>query len=175
MKKVHRAATGLIPLLVIFAGFYIFFVAGGTLNFAFLDPERWYESYWVDPAAPVPFAQRLIYFLVWILPVALGLYAVFAALRLVFLIRGGVLFDARVSALLRHVGIGTSGSGLTDFVANLLTPTMLSWTNPGGAEPVTWYFDSEPAGLIVCGAGFYMIGWIMAEARRLADENEGFI
>jgi hypothetical protein len=175
MQKIKRSTTALIPLLIGFAVLYIYFTAGGTLNFAFLDPDRWYDSGWVDPDAPVPFWQRALYFLVWILPVAFGVYAVICALRMIRLVRRGVLFDAQVSSLLRRAGIGTSGSGLTDFVANLLTPSMLSLTNPGGVEPVRWYFDSEPAGLIVCGGGFYLIGWILAEARRLADENEGFI
>lgn len=175
MQKIKRSTTILIPLLVIFAVLYVIFTAGGTLNFAFLDPTRWYESGWVDPAAPVPFGQRALYFMVWILPVLFGLYAVVAALRMIRLVRRGILFDTRVSRLLRHAGLGTSGSGLADFVANLLTPSLLSLTNPGGVEPVRWYFDSEPAGLIVCGGGFYLIGWILAEARKLADENEGFI
>ena len=76
---------------------------------------------------------------------------------------------------MRLAGIGTALSGLTDVVANLFTPQVMSLSNPGGVLPFEWYFDSEPAGLVVCGGGFYLIGWIMTEARRLADENEGFI
>jgi len=175
MKKIERTATALIPLLILFAVLYVLFTAGSTLEFAFLDPEAWYRNGWVEPEAPVPFGQRLVYFLVWMLPIAFGLFAVYCALRLVLLIRNGVLFDMRNSRYLRLLGIGTSGSGLADFVGNLIDPTLLSWTNPSGAIWGGWYFDSEPAGLIVCGGGFYLIGWILSEARRLSDENEGFI
>ncbi len=175
MQKIRGTASALIPVLLIFVTLYVYFIGGDTLWFAFLDQNQWYHSGWVHPDAPVPFLQRLIYFIVWITPVAFGVFAVYAALRAMALIRKGILFDERVSLRLRQAGIGTSGSGLADFLANLVTPMMLSWTNPDGPEPIRWYFDSEPAGLIVCGGGFYLIGWILAEARRLADENESFI
>jgi len=175
MKKIETTATALIPVLLIFAVLYVVFTAGEDLEFAFLDRDLWYESSWVADASPAPNWQRALYLFVWILPVAFGLFAVYCALRLVLLIRKGVLFDPPVSRLLRWVGIGTSGSGLADFVGNLYTPQILSLTNPKGPVPFEWYFDSEPAGLIVCGGGFYLIGWILAEALKLADENEGFI
>lgn len=175
MKKIQITATALVPVLLVFAVLYVFFTAGSTLEFAFLDREKWYSTGWVAADAPVPDWQRFLYLVVWLTPVATGLVAVLAALRAVLLIRSGILFHERVSRQLRWAGLGTSGSGLTDFLATLFSPTLLSLTNPGGAEPLTWYFDSEPAGLIVCGGGFYLIGWILSEARRLADENEGFI
>lgn len=175
MHKIHRTTSLLIPGLIVFAAMYVWFVAGDTLGFALLDKDRWYHSGWVHPDAPVPFAQRLSYFLLWILPVAFGLWAIFAGLRLLILMRRGILFDASVSRELRHVGVGTAASGLFDFIANLIDPTVLSWTNPAGPEPLTWYFDSEPVGLIFCGGGFYLIGWVIAQARAIADENEGFI
>lgn len=175
MQKIHRTATLLIPVLIVFAVLYVVFTAGSTLEFAFLDQERWYQSDWVDPDAPVPDWQRAIYLFMWLMPVFFGLLAVCCAFWMVLLIRKGILFDARISRLLRWVGIGTSASGFADFIAELFTPQVLSWTNPTGPVAFEWYFDSEPAGLIVCGGGFYLIGWILAEARRLAYENDGFI
>ena len=38
-----------------------------------------------------------------------------------------------------------------------------------------FYFNSESAGLILCGGGFYLVGWIMAEAIAIARDNEGFL
>ncbi|NQX75177.1 MAG: DUF2975 domain-containing protein [Epibacterium sp.] len=175
MRNVHRTATALVPVLLVFAFLYTVFTAGGTLDFALMNPEKWSSSRWVDPDAPSPLWQRLLYISVWWLPVAFGLFAVYAALRTVLMIRNGILFDERVCWRLRQVGIGTTASGFTDLVANLVSPTLLSWNNPSGPEAINWYFDSEPAGLIVCGGGFYLIGWILAEARRLADENDGFV
>lgn len=175
MLKIKRTATALIPVLLVFAACYVTFVALEDVRYAFGDPAQWYESRWVHPEAPAPWWQRGLWLFVWLLPIAFGLFAVYCALRLVLLIRRGILFDTRISRLLRLVGIGTGGSGLADFVATLFSPQLMSLTNPDGPLPFEWYFDSEPAGLIVCGGGFYLIGWIMAEARRVADENEGFI
>lgn len=175
MQKIQRTATAMIPILLVFAALYVVFTAGEDVKFAFLDRDLWYNSRWVDPASPAPNWQRAVYLAIWLFPVALGLFAVYCALRLVLLIRQGILFDARVSRLLRLAGLGTSGSGLADMIANLITPQVMSWTNPDGPVPFHWFFDSEAAGLIVCGGGFYLIGWILTEARRLADENEGFV
>lgn len=175
MKKIQMTASLLIPVLVVFAVLYVVFTAGDDLHFAFLDRARWYDSPWVHPQSSGSNWQRGLYLLVWLTPVVLGLFAVYSALQLVFLIRRRILFDTRISKLLRLVGIGTAGSGLADFAGNLITPQIMSLTNPEGPVAFRWYFDSEPAGLVVCGLGFYLIGWIMAEARRIADENEGFV
>ena len=175
MQKIHNAATFLVPLLLVFAVLYVIFTAGGTLNFSFLERELWYESRWVEAGAASPVWQRSLYFVIWILPVAFGLFAVFMAMKIALQLRRGILFDHNIGRWLRYAGIGTSGSGLADFLANLITPSILSLSNSEGPLPIQWYFGSEPAGLIVCGGGFYLIGWVMAEAKRLSDENEGFI
>lgn len=175
MQKIKHTATLLIPVLVVFAVLYVVFTAGGTLRFGLFDRDAWFDSHWVAAGAPITLGQRLVYLTVWLLPVAFGLYAVYGALRLSLIVRRGVLFDLRISRYWRQIGLGTSASGLTDFIANLVSPKILSWANPGGAEPFRWYFDSEPAGLIVCGGGFYLVGWMMAEAIRLAEENESFV
>ena len=175
MYKIEQTAKLLIPALLVFAAFYLFFVGGGTFTFAFLDNEAWYRTGWVADDAVLTFPQKLLYFAVWISPVIFGLWSVYAAIKMLLLMRTGVLFDARIGRLLRHVGLGTSLSGLTDFCANLVDVSILTLANPNGAEGLRWYFDSEPAGLIMCGGGFYLIGWVLVEARRLADENEGFV
>lgn len=175
MHKIKLIATLLIPVLCIFTLLYAVFTAGGTIEFALIDLDRWFSSRWVDANATAPLSQRLIYTAIWLTPIAFGLFAVWSAIRVMILIRQGILFDDRTSRHIRLAGIGTSASGFADFLANLATPTIMSWTNPGGAEPLRWYFDSEAGGLIVCGGAFYLIGWILTEAKRLADENESFV
>ena len=175
MLKIQRAATWMIPMLLLFAALYIWFTAGSDVRFAFLDRELWYNSRWVHPDAAGPNWQRALYLFVWILPVAIGIYGAICAIRLLLLIRRGILFDKRISRLLKLVGVSTFGSGFADFFGNLITPQIMSLMNPDGPVPFRWYFDSEPAGLMMCGIGFYLTGWIMTEARKLADENEEFI
>lgn len=175
MIKIKTTANLLIPVLLIFAGLYVYFTAIEDVRFAFETRSDWYTSPWVHPTSPAPNWQRGLYVLLWMLPIAFGLFAVGQGLFCLRQVRQGVLFDALVARSIRLIGLGTVGSGLADFFGNLITPQVMSLTNPDGMVPFRWYFDSEPAGLILCGGGFYLIGWILAEARKLADENEGFI
>jgi hypothetical protein len=62
MQKIKKNATLLIPALLIFAGFYLFFVGGGAFYFAFLDNEAWYRTGWVTNGAVLTFPQKLLYF-----------------------------------------------------------------------------------------------------------------
>jgi len=118
--KLHRVTTTaniLLPVLAVFAAFYVFVTAWETVNFALLQPHWWLQDEWVDP-------------------------------------------DAQIATTTR---------------ADLFTPLVLTWHNATETMAPRFYFDSESAGLIICGGGFYLVGWIMSEAIKLADENEGFI
>lgn len=175
MTRITSTASTLLPVMGVFLVLYVSLTAGGTLDYALLSPERWLQSPWVEPGAEIATATRIVYAAVWLLPVAAGVVAVLSAVELLSLVRRGVLFDQRIARRFRIAGIGCAASGALDLLANLVTPTILSWHNPSGAFAPSFYFNSEAAGLILCGGGFYLTGWIMAEAIRLKDENEGFV
>jgi hypothetical protein len=175
MTRVRTTATALLPVMGLFLVLYILFTAMGTLDYALLSPDLWLQSPWVEPGAEIATATRFVCAVVWLLPVAAGVLAVLSAIELLSLVRKGVLFDHRIARRFRIAGIACAASGALDLVANLFTPVILSWHNPSGPFGPSFYFNSEAAGLILCGGGFYLTGWIMAEAIRLKDENEGFI
>lgn len=175
MTRITSTASALLPVMGVFLVLYVSLTAGGTLDYALLSPERWLQSPWVEPEAEIATATRIVYAAVWLLPVAAGVVAVLSAVELLSLVRRGVLFDHRIARRFRIAGIGCAASGALDLLANLVTPTILSWHNPSGAFAPSFYFNSEAAALILCGGGFYLTGWIMAEAIRLKDENEGFV
>jgi hypothetical protein len=175
MNRVTITANLLIPVLTVFTALYVYLTAGDTLDFSILSPERWYNSDFVHRDASIATSTRYVYLSIWLLPIAFGLFAIQAAVRLLLLIRVGVVFDPRVGSGLRWVGFGVSASGIADLFANFISPPILSWHNPQGALPPAFYFDSEPAGLIRCGGGFYLVGWIMSEAIRFAKENNEFV
>ena len=91
------------------------------------------------------------------------------------LVQRGVLFDTRIANRFRLIGFATAASGAADLVANFFNPMIISWHNPDGPLHPTFFFNSESAGLILCGGGFYLVGWIMGEAIAIARDNEGFI
>lgn len=175
MDRIRSTAAALLPVMGVFVVLYVSITAMGTLDYALLSPERWLQSRWVEPGAEIATATRIVYAVVWLMPVAAGLVAVLSAIGLLTLVREGVIFDHRIARRFRIAGIACAASGALDLLANLFTPLILSWHNPSGALPPSFYFNSEAAGLILCGGVFYLTGWIMAEAIRLKAENEGFI
>jgi hypothetical protein len=175
VEKIKTTAQRLFPLLGIFLALYVTITAWGTLEFALGAPDLWMQSPWVEPGAQIALATRLAYAALWLLPVMAGLIAVGAAMGLLWQVRKGIVFAPRIATGFRTVGLGCAGSGVLDHVANLFTPTILSWHNPSGPFAPNFYFNSEAAGLVLCGGGFYLTGWIMTEAIRLKSENEGFI
>lgn len=175
MERIRSTAAALLPLMGVFVVLYVAITAMGTLDYALLSPERWMQSPWVEPGAEIATATRIVYAVTWLLPVAAGLVAVLSAIALLALVRKGVIFDHRIARGFRIAGTACAASGALDLVANLMTPLILSWHNPSGPFGPGFYFNSEAAGLVLCGGGFYLTGWIMAEAIRLKDENEGFI
>jgi hypothetical protein len=175
MDRIIRTARILQPMLALFTVFYIWKTAGGTLDYALLSPDRWQNDTWAHPNAQIALATRLVYLAVWLTPIAFGLLAVGTATSMLGLVQNGVLFDARIANRFRLIGFGTAASGAADLVANFFSPMIISWHNPEGALPPSFYFNSESAGLILCGGGFYLVGWIMGEAITIARDNEGFI
>ena len=175
MQRIQRMATALLPVMGVFCLFYVFVTAQNTLDFAILSPERWYESRFAHPAAQIAQQTRIVYAVIWLLPVAAGLAAVFMAMHVLNLVRQGVLFDERIARGFRFAGIGTALSGGLDHLAHFLSPLIISWHNPDGGLPARFYFNSDSGGLILCGAMFWLVGWIMREAIRIARDNEGFI
>jgi hypothetical protein len=175
MDRITRTASILQPMLVIFTLFYIWKTAGGTLDYALLSPDRWQNDDWAHPDAQIALITRLVYLAVWLTPIAFGLLAVGTATSMMGLVQRGVLFDTRIANRFRLIGFATAASGAADLVANFLNPMIISWHNPDGPLPPTFYFNSESAGLILCGGGFYLVGWIMGEAIAIARDNEGFV
>ncbi len=175
MDRITRTARILQPMLAIFTVFYIWKTAGGALDFALLSPDRWQNHEWASPDAHIVLTTRLMHLAVWLTPIAFGLLAVVTATLMLGLVQNGVLFDTRIANRFRLIGAATAASGAADLIANFFNPMIMSWHNPDGPLPPSFYFNSESAGMILCGGGFYLVGWIMGEAIAIARDNEGFI
>ncbi|TQM90450.1 DUF2975 domain-containing protein [Roseinatronobacter monicus] len=175
MQRIQRMATALLPVMGVFCLFYVIFTGHDALDLAILTPERWLESRYADPQAQIAQSTRIIAAFAMLSPVIAGLVAVFMAIYVLNLVRQGVLFDERIAQGFRVAGVATAVSGILGMAISWLRPTILSWHNQGGALAPDVFFHSDTAGLIVCGAMFWLVGWIMREAIRIADDNEGFV
>ncbi len=175
MERIRNTAATLQPMLVIFALFYLWKTAGGTVDFALLSPELWLNDDRVETGADIAMGTRITYLALWLAPIIFGFLALGIAASLLGLVQQDILFDARIARRFRWVGLAVAASGAADLFANFVTPCVLSWHNSSGVLPPSFYFNSESAGLLLCGGGFYLVGWIMAEAISIAHDNQGFI
>lgn len=171
-----RALCNLAILTVLPMSLYYLYSSGGwALDVTFLRPERWMESDWVHPDAVIGASTRFVFLILWGLPVILGVTGYAVAVRLAFLVRGGMLFDPRVARHLVWIGVWVISSAVAKVIAACLSPMVRSWHNPDGPLPLRFWYGSEEFGLIFCGIGFVIFGLVMHEAIKIARENEGFV
>jgi len=171
--RIRRYATAFMVLLGAYTLFYPYSSISGLIDYAFLYPERMVKSRFTGGF--VSDGLRWGYFWMWLTPVIAGIYGCVAALYLANLCRVGRYFDERFARGLYHLGAAVIASLVTDILATSFTPKLLSWINPAGPLDVRWRFQSEETGLVLCGIGFCALGWVMQEAVKIAEENDGFV
>lgn len=175
MQRIKTLAGLLMGPALLFGLIYPATELWGTWRYALFEPELWRWNRWFEPGADIATGTRLVYGALWSLPPLFGGLAMAMALGCLQLMRQGILFDARLAARLKAAGACTALSSATNMVMMGLTPTIISWHNPSGVLPPALHYNSETVGLIFCGAGFWLVGWVLAEAIRIARENEQFI
>lgn len=175
MDRIRLLCNITIVALVPMSLYYIYSSGGWALNEALLQPERWLSDSWVQPGAVIAPLTRWVFFFMWILPVALGVFGYVIAVRLALLVRSGVLFDEQVARFVFWMGFGVASSSAAKVFAACLSPMVKSWHNLEGPLPLRFWYSSEEIGLIFCGLGFVIFGLILHEAIKIARENEGFV
>jgi len=109
------------------------------------------------------------------LPLTPALAALWLARRLFRGYAEGEIFT--LAAARRLGGIGrllllTAGAGV---LARTLCVLALTWQNPPGQRQLAVSLSSNDFGLLVLGLLLTVVGWILAEAARLNDENRLFV
>ena len=175
MQRIQTLAGLLMGPALLFGLLYPATELWGTWRYALFEPGLWNWNRWFEPGAEIATATRLVYGLLWSLPPLFGGLAMAMAFGCLWLMRQGILFDTRLAFRMRALGGFVVLSSVTHQAMMSLTPTIISWHNPSGALPPVLHYNSETLGLIFCGAGFWLVGWVLAEAIRIARENEQFI
>jgi hypothetical protein len=175
MENVKLTAKVLQPLFAIFALVYLWLSVSGTVDFALLSPEYWKSNSLVHPDAEIATTTRFAFLGIRLLHVPFGLLAIVMAIAIMRLVQSGVLFDTRIASRFRWAGMALALSSALAWFTSSWIITILTWHNPQGAMPPDLYFSIEAASLILCGGGFYLVGWIMGEAISIARDNEGFV
>lgn len=174
-NKISRWASWMLPPYLAMALAYPYLSLNWLLPVSFLDPALWLDDIWVHPDAVIADQTRLTFFLLWLLPLITGLYALWAGGALLIWLRRGVIFEASVARWLWHLGVGMMLNVGATVVAGSLSPMIRSWHNPEGPLPLRFWYTTELGGLMFCGMAFFLISAIQRESIRIARENEGFI
>ncbi len=104
------------------------------------------------------------------------LVAAFLAMQTLFgrYRRGEILSDACADAILR-IGRALVAVAVMTVVVPTLQILVLSWNNGPGGRILSIGLDGGTLGFLLSGGMLFVIGWVMREAARAAEENAGFV
>lgn len=95
--------------------------------------------------------------------------------RLFALFAKGQVFDARVPARLRRLGRMAMLLAVVGCLTRTVMTLVVTSVNPPGSRQLSIGIDSDELMALVAGFLFYALALVMAEALRLARENESFV
>lgn len=140
------------------------------------DPSWLTDSFAMLPSdtALTPWKSTLVITLgaVALLPIGVALVQMrrlFARYR-----RGEILIQPCARHIL-HIGWALAALALAQLVVLPLQIVVLTMDNPPDDRLLSTAFGSESLWLLLSGGLLIVIGWVMVEAVRAADENAGFI
>ncbi len=107
--------------------------------------------------------------------VALGLFALWQAWHLFGAYGRGVVFGPQASARLRTLGRCFIGAAVLRPATHTALMLVLTWHNPPGKRQLVVTFSSDDYLCLLFGGLLLAVSWAMAEARRLEQENAGFV
>lgn len=109
------------------------------------------------------------------LPLVPGLAALWVARRLFLGYAQGEIFSARSARRLGSIGCLLLIAVVGGILSRTLAVLALTWENPPGERQLAITLGSQDFGLAVLALLLMVVGWILGEAARLADENRQFI
>jgi len=173
MERVRRIATW-VRLLAVAGGALL---VGATLWF-------WSSPEWVTRTASVELGLAAIALTpaahagavaVAMLPVLVGLFALWQVWLLFGSYARGEIFTAGTTARLRRLAWALVGVAGAQIVARTALGLVLTMNNPPGQKALVIGLSSHDYVLLLFGVLLLAIAWVMVEATRLARENQEFV
>lgn len=138
-----------------------------TLAGAAMVPATWVAEFGLG--------QRLLATLLALLPVlplSWGLLRLATALDA---FRQGQQFGLVAARGMRDFAVGVFACTLLKLVSGALLSVVLSWNAPSGQKQLAISISSDMLLMLLVGAVLTLVGWALAEAAALAEENAQFI
>ncbi len=129
----------------------------------------------LNPAAEISGPARLIGFLGTMLPAAAVMVGLLYLRRLFNAYAAGEFFTARNAARICGFAWSVIAMGLLRPVGGMLTSVAVTLDNPPGQRALAIGFGSPEVNILFVGSVVLVIGWVMREAAKLADENAAFV
>ncbi|WP_422368013.1 DUF2975 domain-containing protein [Pelagibius sp.] len=109
------------------------------------------------------------------LPTALSLWGLWNALKLFLGYREGAVFTEIAGRRLTYMGIALAMTPLAQILMTAATSVLLTMHNQVGQRQLTISMTETHLVVGVAGAMLLVIGWVLAEAARLAEDNRQIV
>ncbi len=174
--RIKTLSTALIALGGVFLIYFVWRYVTFVVPLAFGDDgmlQRWFG--YEDHATHIPLSTRLVYFIMTLLPNLAAVAAVLIGIRLMFHFRAEQYFHARTISTLRHIGLALMILAATAIFATIAINPWVTQHRPEGALPFNFHIGTYDLGYLLAGILVYIVGWVMGEALKIQQENEGFV
>ena len=166
MARLSAAGAVLVPLCV--AAVFLYPFAGHAIG---LD----WNGVSAAKIGQTPFGFRLVAFLFALAPAGFTVWALASLHRLFRCYAHGEVFSHRALAMLNHVAVALFASVIVGFVMQAPITLLLSWHLGAGHRAISLGIGSHDVAQLFVAGTVLVIARVMAEARRVADENESFV
>lgn len=121
------------------------------------------------------FHQNLMLFVVGAIPTLLFALVLFKAKKFFDLYRSGLLFPTESAVKLKSIGKFCLVLAIANPVIRTIALLIMTWLNPPGQKILILSLSSTDGFLLVLSGLLFMIGYILSEANRIAEDNEHII
>lgn len=158
-----------------------FVIAPLVVAYTFVDPDhsQWmmftYEHGGVNLSSSQPLAFRLLALVCAFAPTAFTMWALWSLRRLFLLYAKGSVFSAEALTALNHVAVALFAGVIVAFIMQAPISFALSWPRGAHHHEISLSFGSGDVVRLFMAGVVLVVARVMAEARRVADENAKFV
>lgn len=181
MAEQNRASVASLSTTMAWLSACGFIFLPAAVIYTFLEPDNahWLMMHFDHGAegmtAATPLAFRLAALLCALVPTAFTMWALWSLRRLFLLYARGSVFSQEALSALNDVAVALFASVIVAFVSGAPTTLLLSWPNGPHHREITLSFGTDDVATLFIACTVLVIARVMAEARRVADENAKFV
>jgi len=158
-----------------------FLIVPAIVTYIFLDPghSKWlmfdinHLGAELNDAVPLPF--RLAALACALAAVGFTMWALWSLRQLFLKYAAGEVFSQEALRYLSNVAVALFAGVIVDFVMQAPISFLLTWSLGHGHREISLSFGSGDVATLFMAGVVLVIARVMAEARRMADENAGFV